>query len=69
MNKYFKPKSVTWWSSVIPLIAGVVSAASASVPALVPAKVVIDAVTGGIPPAILINAGLAGIGLRGAVKD
>lgn len=67
MNKYFKPKSLTWWGSVIPLIAGAVSAASAAVPALAPAKVVIDAATGGLSPAILINAGLVGIGVRGAL--
>lgn len=68
MIKYFKPKSLTWWGSVVPLLAGLISAASASVPALEPAKVVIDAASGGLTPAVLINAGLVGIGVRASIK-
>jgi hypothetical protein len=69
MKKYFKPKSLTWWGSVIPLIAGVISAASAAVPALAPAKVIIDAASGGLPTAVLINTGLVGIGIRAAMPS
>ncbi len=67
MKKYFKPKSLTWWCSVAPLVAGVVSATAEAVPTLQPAKVVIEAVSGGLTPAVLINMGLAGIGFRGAI--
>jgi hypothetical protein len=67
MNKYFKPASLTWWASVVPLLAGIVLALSAAVPALVPVVSVIDAATGKLPAPVLINMGLIGIGLRGAV--
>lgn len=68
MKKYFKPKSLTWWGSVIPLVAGVISAVSVSVPALAPAKVIIDVASGGLTPAVLINAGLVGIGVRASIS-
>lgn len=68
MKKYFKPKSITWWGSVIPLVAGVISAVSVSVPALAPAKVIIDVASGGLTPAVLINAGLVGIGVRASIS-
>lgn len=67
MNKYFKPSSLTWWASAAPLVAGVVIALSKGFPALAPVADVIREVTGDASPAILINAGLAGIGLRAAV--
>ncbi len=65
-RKYLKPKSLTWWAAFVPLLLGLVAAlepahGSASVIA------VIDNMTGGASPYVLINAGLAGIGLRGAV--
>lgn len=64
--KYFKPKSLTWWASAAPLIAGAVVAGEPlhGVVALVDT---INAMTGDTSPAVLINAGLAGIGIRGAV--
>lgn len=51
-----------------PLAAGSVLALSAAVPALDGAATVINAATGGASPAVLINAGLVGIGLRGALS-
>lgn len=67
MTKYVKPTSLTWWSSVTPLVAGVIVLLADVYPALLPAKVVIDAVTGGAAGGLLINAGLGGIGLRAAL--
>ena len=65
--KYFKPYSLTWWASFAPLLAGVIAAMSEAFPALAPAKAFIDALSGGLQPAVLVNMGLVGIGLRGAV--
>ena len=64
--KYFKPFSLTWWASVAPLLAGLFMATEAihGQSALVAS---IYAATGMSAP-VLINLGLAGIGLRGAVK-
>ena len=65
--KYLKPKSLTWWAGFVPLAAGVIAALSDVLPALAPARAVIDAMTGHAEPAVLVNAGLVAIGLRGAV--
>ncbi len=64
--KYLKPKSLTWWASVAPVVAGLIVA---SEPLHGGSAVVqtINSVTGNISPAVMINAGLAGIGLRGAL--
>lgn len=67
MIKYFKPKSVTWWAAFVPLLAGLV-VASEPVHGLGAIVQTIDSVTGHVSPAILINAGLVGIGFRGAIK-
>jgi hypothetical protein len=67
MNKYFKPKSLTWWSAAFPLVLGLV-VASEPLHQWVALVQTIDAVTGGVAPAMLINAGLVGIGVRGAIK-
>lgn len=66
MKKYLKPKSLTWWASFVPIMAGAfialepVHGASAWVQA-------VSDMAGSLSPAVLINAGLLGIGLRGAV--
>ena len=65
--KYIKPKSLTWWAGFVPLIAGVLVALSDVIPVLLPVRAVIDAMTGNAEPAVLVNAGLVAIGLRGAV--
>lgn len=67
MERYIKLGSLTWWMSVIPLFAGLIVAFSAAFPALAPVAAVIDAASGGMTAPVLINLGLAGIGLRGAV--
>jgi len=65
-SKYFKPNSLTWWASVVPILAGLFIATeplhglSAAVSSVENAF--------GAPAPVLINAGLAGIGIRGAVK-
>lgn len=66
MNKYFKPESLTWWASMVPLCLGVFIA---SEPMHGFAAVAMSAKNAtGMTAPMLINAGLIGIGLRGAVK-
>ena len=64
--KYVKPKSLTWWASLIPMLAG---AFVATLPLHGAANLVavIDHLTGGVEPIVLINAGLVGIGVRAAI--
>lgn len=64
--KYFKPKSVTWWASFVPLLAGAFMATEPihGLGALVAS---IEAATNMTAP-VLINIGMAGIGLRGAIE-
>jgi hypothetical protein len=64
--KYIKPKSLTWWSAVVPLICGLV-VASEPIHGLASIVASIDNVTGGVSPAVMINGGLAAIGLRAAL--
>jgi hypothetical protein len=66
-RKYFKPKSLTWLASFVPVLAG---GLVASLPLHGWSEVVetIDAITGGMSPYVMINAGLVGIGMRGAVE-
>ncbi len=65
--KYFKPKSLTWWAATVPVaIGGMV--AGEPLHGWVELTQTLRSMTGDVPPAMLINAGLAGIGLRGAVK-
>jgi hypothetical protein len=66
-TKYFKPKSLTWLASVVPLLAGVFIALEPVHGLAAWAEAVRNA-TGLTAPA-LINLGLAGIGLRGAIRD
>lgn len=68
-NKYFKPKSITWWASFTPFILGVLLALAATFPVLAPLAVFINTLTGGLDAYILINMGLVGIGLRGAIDE
>lgn len=66
MTKYFKPSSLTWWASLVPLVAGVV-VGSEPVHGLGSVVATINNMTGDMSAAVLINLGLAGIGLRGAL--
>mgnify|MGYP003652468891 CR=1 FL=1 len=67
MNKYFKPRSVTWWSAIVPLLCGAV-VATESLHGLSAIVASINTATGGVSAPALINIGLAGIGLRGSLK-
>lgn len=66
MNKYFKPGSLTWWASVSPLLMGLFIA-SEPLHGMASAVLSIKNATGMTAP-VLINAGLVGIGIRGAIK-
>jgi lysylphosphatidylglycerol synthetase-like protein (DUF2156 family) len=66
-KKYFRPKSVTWWVSVIPLIAGLLLAFAQAF-AWLPIVALITTFAPGATPSVLVYAGLMGIGLRGAIK-
>ena len=65
MRKYFKPKSLTWWASFAPLATGLFIAFE-PVHGLLDVAESLRAATGLDAP-VLINMGLAGIGLRGAI--
>ena len=65
--KYLQIKSLTWWSSVLPLLAGLF-VASEPLHQLGAIVATIDSATGGLSAAVMINAGLAGIGIRGAMS-
>lgn len=64
-RKYIKLNSLTWWASFAPFICGVFMAFT-PVHGLVEVTDSLRAATGLTAPA-LINMGIAGIGLRGAV--
>lgn len=66
MNRYFKPRSLTWWASVTPLVCGLVIAFE-PVHGWQELSEALRNSTGLSAP-VLINMGLAGIGLRGAVS-
>lgn len=65
--KYFKPKSLTWWAAVFPLVMGLIMAIGPAIPGAEAIVAIAVALTGGVAPSVLINAGLGGIGLRGAM--
>lgn len=70
MTKYVQPKSLTWLASALPVVLGVVKAVSLSVPEWEYVARIIDNVIGyDAAPAVLINAGLVGIGLRAALPE
>lgn len=67
MPKYIKPRSLTWWASFVPLALGLFVATEA-VHGLAAWVQAVRTGTGMTAP-VLINLGLAGIGLRGAIND
>lgn len=68
IEKYLKPKSVTWWAGFLPLLGGViVAAANTILPAAQPVAAFVDELSGQLPASVLILSGLGLIGLRGAV--
>lgn len=66
-SRYFKPRSLTWLASAMPLGAGLFIAFE-PVHHLTDWTRAVGATFGGTSPYLLINAGLVGIGLRGAVS-
>ena len=64
--KYLKLNSLTWWAGFVPLLAGltIVFEPYHGWPEVVD---LINHATGDQSPAVLINAGLMAIGLRGAI--
>lgn len=67
VKKYIKPRSLSFWAGATPLVSGLIIAASHGIPQITPVAAVLQAVFGQIPPGVLINAGLAAIGLRAAL--
>ncbi len=67
LRKYIKPKSLTWLASALPILAGLFIA-SEPVHHLADWAKAVSMIFGGTSPYLLINAGLVGIGLRGAVR-
>ncbi len=66
-SKYFKPRSLTWWASFAPLAMGVFLALE-PIHGMTDWADTVRNMTGGVHPYALINAGLAGIGIRGAIQ-
>lgn len=67
LDKYIKPRSLTWLASALPLLAGLFIAFE-PVHHLADWSKAVSLTFGGASPYLLINAGLIGIGLRGAVR-
>lgn len=64
-RKYFKPTSLTWWASFVPLCAGLFIVTEPLHGMSVWVGILSEMTQ--LPPSVLINAGLMGIGIRGAV--
>lgn len=65
VDKYIRPTSVSWWAGFIPLCSGVFLSTEV-LHELSSLAIVVKEVTGYVSPAVLINSGLAIIGLRAA---
>jgi len=65
-GKYVKLTSLSWWSSVVPLLAGLILATE-PLHGWVEIGQTLRNFSGDVPPAMLINGGLLGIGIRGAL--
>jgi hypothetical protein len=64
--KYLKPDSLTWWASFVPLCMGLF-VATAGQHGMTEWAYAIE-IGMGLTGPMLINAGLAGIGIRGALE-
>lgn len=67
IRRYVKPLSLTWLASALPLLAGLFIAFE-PVHHLSDYVRAVSLTFGGTSPYLLINAGLVGIGLRGAIR-
>jgi hypothetical protein len=65
--KYFQPFSVTYWSTLIPAIVGILISGE-PLTGWVDLSASLAIATGGVDPQILIAGSLAGIGLTGKGK-
>ena len=65
--KYFKPKSLTFWSAVVPMGLGLF-VAFVPVHGMTEWAYSVDNLTGNVGPYALVNGGLVGLGLRAAIK-
>lgn len=65
--KYIKPASLAWWASLVPLIAGLLMAAE-PIHAMPQLTAALSNMFAGQTAAQLIQLGLLGIGIRGAIK-
>ena len=65
-GRYFKPRSATWWSGAILIVMGGLRA-GADAFGLGAVGQVIDTLTGGVGPSVMIAQGAGLIGLRAAV--
>jgi hypothetical protein len=68
MQKYFKPKSLTWWAGICLILTGLLRGTDA-VFDLGPWAAVIDAWSGGSSASALILQGAGLIGIRGAIGE
>lgn len=66
--KYVKPKSLAWWASVMPLVGGLIIAFSKVFAELEPIATIVHELSGDMTAAQLVQLGLLGIGLRGAIS-
>ena len=66
MMEYIKLGSLTFWASFVPLLFGVV-VATEPLHGLSAIVATVNALTGNVAPALLISAGMAGIGARKAI--
>jgi len=64
MNRYIQLNSLTWWSGVLPIVCGLALAILPEFPSLSWLLNIFHRSVGEIPPAILINGGLAVIGIK-----
>lgn len=67
LNKYIKPKSITWWAGIITLASGLIMALAAGFPAFEPLAKALRAAWGIDAPALLFTLGLGLVGVRGAI--
>lgn len=68
LQKYVQPLSLTWLASALPCLAGLFIAFE-PVHHLADWSRAVSLIFGGTSPYLLINAGLVGIGLRGAIRS
>ena len=64
MNRYIQLNSLTWRSGVLPIVCGLALAILPEVPSLSWLLNTLHRAVGEIPPAVLINGGLAVIGIK-----